>query len=50
LLRHTEVRAAAAPDISALAQLAGKNPKTVVPHLVQPAGSGGRAIDQCRLA
>jgi hypothetical protein len=41
-----EVRAAAAPDVSALAQLAGKDPEAVVLHLVQPTGSGGRAMSE----
>jgi hypothetical protein len=45
-----EVGAAAAPDFSALAQLAGKNPEAIVFHLMQPAGSGGRAIGERGLA
>jgi hypothetical protein len=40
----SEVRAATPPDLRALAQLAHKNPETVMLHFVQPAGR--RADDQ----
>jgi hypothetical protein len=39
------MRAAAAPGTDALALFAGKDAEAVVLDLVQPAGSGGRAID-----
>ena len=45
-----EVRAAAAPDLGALAVFAREDAETVVLDFVQPAGSGGRAIDQDGLA
>ena len=41
-----EVRAASAPDLRALAQLADKNSETVMLDFVQPTGSGGRAINE----
>jgi hypothetical protein len=45
LRRHLRVvRAATPPDLRALAQLAHKNPETVMLHFVQPAGR--RADDQ----
>jgi hypothetical protein len=36
-------------QIFALAQLADKNPETITLHFVQPAGPGGRTVDQHRL-
>ena len=45
-----EIRAAATPDLRALAQFADKDSEAVMLDLVQPAGSGGRAIDQDGLA
>jgi hypothetical protein len=45
-----EVRAVAAPDLRALAQVADKNAETVMLHFVQPTGSGGRAINERGLA
>jgi hypothetical protein len=45
-----EVRAAAAPDLDALALLAGEDAETVMLDLVQPARSGGRAIGERGLA
>jgi hypothetical protein len=37
-------------DLRALAQLADKNPETVMLHFVQPTGSNGRAVDECGFA
>jgi hypothetical protein len=45
-----EVGAASAPDQDALALFAGQDAKAVVLDLVQPAGSGGRAIGERGLA
>jgi hypothetical protein len=45
-----EVRATAAPDLRALAQLADKNPKTIMLYLMQPAVSGERTVDERGLA
>jgi hypothetical protein len=40
-----EVGSAAVPDVQLLEPLAGENPKPVMLHLVQPAGSSGRSTD-----
>ena len=41
-----EVRAAAAPDLRALAQLADEDAEAIMLDFVQPTGSGGRAINE----
>jgi hypothetical protein len=45
-----EVRPASAPDLHPLALLAGEDSEAVMLDLVQPAGSGGRAIGERRFA
>jgi hypothetical protein len=45
-----KVRAAAAPDHRALAELAGEDAEAVMLDLVQPTGTGGRTIDERGLA
>ena len=46
----SEVRAAATPDLDALALLAGKDAEAVVLHLMQPARSCGRIRNEGRIA
>jgi hypothetical protein len=45
-----EVRAAAAPDLRALAQLADEDSEAIMLDFVQPTGSGRRAINERRFA
>ena len=45
----SEVRAAATPDLDALALLAGKDAEAVVLDLMQPIRPGRRATDKLRI-